>query len=103
MSEDERAYQRKDAMLVRGNAYSFPMPWDGITAKLKKVIDGEVQWDELPHSGDVLAKTVLFSLRIGNVSPGLLLVTDRFFFVFFRTGKRVSYGAHFTLGTFLSA
>ena len=75
-------------MLVRGNAFSFPMPWDGITAKLKKVIDGEVPWEELPYSGDVLAKTVLFSLRIGNVSLEPSLASDRFFFVLVRVRDR---------------
>ena len=44
------------------------MPWDGIATKLKQVVDGQVLWDELPHSGAILAKTVLFSLRIGNVT-----------------------------------
>ena len=65
---DELAYQRKDALHVRGNAFSFPMPWDGIASKLKQVVNGEVLWDELPCSGAMLAKTVLFSLRIGNVT-----------------------------------
>ena len=65
---DELAYQRKDALHVRGNAWSFPLPWDGIASKLKQVVDGEVLWDELPYSGAHLAKTVLFSLRIGNVT-----------------------------------
>ena len=65
---DELAYQRKDALHVRGNAFSFPLPWDGIASKLKQVVDGEVLWDELPYSGAILAKTVLFSLRIGNVT-----------------------------------
>ena len=89
-------------MLVRGNAFSFPMPWDGITAKLKKVIDGEVPWEELPYSGDVLAKTVLFSLRIGNVSLEPSLASDRFFFCV-STGKGSTNGAGFTVGTYLSA
>ena len=65
---DEHAFQRKDALNVRGNAWSFPLPWDGIASKLKQVVDGEVLWDELPYSGAHLAKTVLFSLRIGNVT-----------------------------------
>ena len=77
---DERAYQRKDALNVRGNAFSFPLPWDGIAAKLKQVIDGEVLWDELPYNGAVLAKTVLFSLRIGNVIYGQTLFSDRLLF-----------------------
>ena len=89
-------------MLVRGNAFSFPMPWDGITAKLKKIIDGEVPWGELPYSGDVLAKTVLFSLRIGNVSLEPSLASDRFFFCV-STGKGSTNGAGFTVGTYLSA
>ena len=88
-------------MLVRGNAYSFPMPWDGITAKLKKVIDGEVLWDELPYSGDVLAKTVLFSLRIGNVSLEPSLFSDRSFF-FLSKVKGSTNGNGFTVGTSLS-
>ena len=74
---DERAYQRKAALNVRGNAYSFPMPWEGIAAKLEQIIDGQVPWDQLPHNQHILAKTVLFNLRIGNVCYGLTLPSDR--------------------------
>ena len=64
---DERALQRKDAINVRGNAYSFSMPWETIAAKLKDVVDGNVEWSVIPQDENVLAKTVLFNLRIGNV------------------------------------
>ena len=77
---DERAYQRKDALSVRGNAFSFPLPWDGIATKLKQGNDGELLWDELPYNGAILAKCVLFSLRIGNVCFGLTLFSDRLLF-----------------------
>ena len=64
---DERALQRKQPMNVRGNAYSFAMPWESIAAKLKDVVDGNVDWNFVPQSEDILAKSVLFNLRIGNV------------------------------------
>ena len=64
---DEQAFQRRNAINVRGNAYSFAMPWDQIADRLSQVVDGQVNWSELPQSEDLLARTVLFNLRIGNV------------------------------------
>ena len=56
----ERAYA------VRGNAYSFHMPWEGIAEKLGTVLEEE-DLDSLPHPPERLASIVLFSLRIGDV------------------------------------
>ena len=64
---DERAYQRKEPMYVRGNAYSFAMPWEGIAASLKKVVEDSMPWSDLPHDEHHLARVVLFNLKIGNV------------------------------------
>ena len=64
---DEQAFQRRNAINVRGNAYSFAMPWDQIADRLSQVVAGQVNWSELPQSEDLLARTVLFNLRIGNV------------------------------------
>ena len=70
---DEKVFQREDPMNVRGNAYSFAMPWDTIAAKLSQVVEGEVDWSELPQNEELLARTVLFNLRIGNVDSGFVL------------------------------
>jgi hypothetical protein len=51
---------------VRGNVYSFHMPWEEIMSKLGSVLDAEDS-DTLPHSQETLASVVLFSLRIGDV------------------------------------
>ena len=64
---DENVFQRKNPMNVRGNAYSFAMPWDKIAGKLAQVVEGKVEWSELPQNEELLARTVLFNLRIGNV------------------------------------
>ena len=70
---DEKVFQRKDPMNVRGNAYSFAMPWDAIAEKLSQVVEGKVNWDELPQNEDLLSRTVLFNLRIGNVAFRIVL------------------------------
>ena len=64
---DERGHQRKAPLNVRGNAYSFSMPWERIAASLKRVVDQDISWKELPHPPATLAHMVLFSLRIGEV------------------------------------
>ena len=70
---DENVFQRKDPINVRGNAYSFAMPWDWIADRLSKVCNGDIAWSELPQPEDLLARTVLFNLRIGNVDSGFVL------------------------------
>ena len=70
---DENVFQRKNPINVRGNAYSFAMPWDWIATKLGQVCTGEVQWSELPQNEELLARTVLFNLRIGNVDSRIVL------------------------------
>ena len=75
---DENVFQRQNPINVRGNAYSFAMPWDQIAAKLSQVVKGEVDWDELPQNEELLSKTVLFNLRIGNVDRNCTLPANLF-------------------------
>ena len=70
---DENVMQRKNPINVRGNAYSFAMPWESIAKKLSQVVEGKVNWSELPQSEDLLSRTVLFNLRIGNVASRFAL------------------------------
>ena len=51
---------------VRGNAYSFHMPWEKIMKDIGKVVAADEAM-ELPHEPGVLKSAVLFSLRIGDV------------------------------------
>ena len=51
---------------VRGNVYSFHMPWEEIAQSMAKVVESE-DVDYLPHRPETLASVVLFSLRIGDV------------------------------------
>ena len=51
---------------VRGNVYSFGMPWEQIIQNMEKVIDAE-DVSYLPHSPKTLASVVLFSLRVGEL------------------------------------
>ena len=68
-----RSLLRNNPINVRGNAYSFAMPWESIAAKLGQVIAGEIDWDELPQNEELLSRTVLFNLRIGNVASRFVL------------------------------
>ena len=52
------------------------MPWESIASKLRDVLDGKVDWSVLPHAEEVLAKSVLFNLRIGNVFAWLRLTVE---------------------------
>ena len=51
---------------VRGNVYSFHMPWEHIAKNMEKVVESE-DVDYLPHGPETLASVVLFSLRVGDV------------------------------------
>ena len=51
---------------VRGNVYSFHLPWEEIAKKLGSVLEDD-GLDVLPHTEETLASLVLFSLRIGDV------------------------------------
>ena len=51
---------------VRGNVYSFFLPWEEIAKKLGSVLEDD-GLDVLPHTEQTLASLVLFSLRIGDV------------------------------------
>ena len=44
------------------------MPWESIIEKLKTLLEDDNSWDSLPHDETILAKMVLFNLRIGNVA-----------------------------------
>ena len=63
---DETMFQRTDAAVVRGNCYSFQMPWEHIMEGLEKVVKDK-DWRSLPHDESVLSRMVLFNLRIGDV------------------------------------
>ena len=65
---DERVFQRTDAMVVRGNCFSFQMPWEKIIEKLTTLLKDDDSWSSLPHDENILAKMVLLNLRIGNVT-----------------------------------
>jgi hypothetical protein len=62
---DELLHQPQRAYNVRGNCFSFNMPWEGIVKQLEKVLQ-EGGGLALPHPPNVLSSMVLFSLRIGN-------------------------------------
>ena len=64
---DERVMQGMEAINVRGNAYSFHMPWHRTANELSKLIRNEIDWDTLPQDEKSLCSVVLFNLRIGNV------------------------------------
>ena len=65
---NEQVFQRTDPLVVRGNAYSFQMPWEKIIDGLKTLLEDDSSWKSLPHDENILAKMVLFNLRIGNVT-----------------------------------
>ena len=54
------------AYAVRGNVYSFYMPWEEVASKLGNVLEND-NLVVLPHTEETLASLVLFSLRIGDV------------------------------------
>jgi len=64
---DERQHHPRQAYAVRGNVYSFHMPWEAIMEKLGKVTELNAM-EALPHDEHVLAQVVLFSLRVGDVA-----------------------------------
>ena len=65
---DERMFQRTDPLVVRGNCYSFQMPWEKIVEKLHAIMEDDDGWKTLPHDELILSRMVLFNLRIGNVA-----------------------------------
>ena len=44
------------------------MPWERIIEKLNTLLEDDDSWNSLPHDENILAKMVLFNLRIGNVT-----------------------------------
>ena len=44
------------------------MPWEKIIETLKTLLEDDDSWSTLPHDESILAKMVLFNLRIGNVT-----------------------------------
>ena len=67
---NERMLQQTAPLVVRGNCYSFQMPWDGIAEKLHTLLQDGDGWSSLPHGEDLLSKYVMFSLRIGQGGHG---------------------------------
>ena len=65
---DERIFQRTDSLVVRRNCFSCQMPWENIIDKLRTLLEDDDSWNSLPHDENILAKLVLFNLRIGNVT-----------------------------------
>ncbi len=65
---DEHMFQRTDPLVVRGNCFSFQMPWEKIVEKLHAIIEDDDGWKTLPHDEMILSRMVLFNLRIGNVA-----------------------------------
>ena len=63
MEEDMHAAER--GYNVRGNCYSFHMPWEQILKQLGHIEAAEGH-NALPHSPEVLRTIALFSLRIGD-------------------------------------
>jgi hypothetical protein len=51
----EEHLQQKGAVAVRGNAYSFGMPWEKIVDALSKMCDDK-ELADLPHTDTVLSK-----------------------------------------------
>ena len=66
MGED--LLQQQFRTRVRGTAHSFHMPWENIMLKLKELHENDDGWNTMPHDENILAKMVLFKLRIGNVT-----------------------------------
>jgi hypothetical protein len=62
----EEHLQQKGAVAVRGNAFSYGMPWEDITDALSKMCDDKALVD-LPHTDTVLSKMVQFNLRVGDI------------------------------------
>ena len=61
MHKPQRGYN------VRGNCYSFHMPWEQILKQLNFVVNAEEGVEVLPHPPEMLKYLVQFSLRIGDV------------------------------------
>ena len=64
---NEQMHRPQRAYAVRGNAFSFHMPWEKIMEQLGRVLE-EDHLDALPHPPEVLSSMVIFSLRIGDVT-----------------------------------
>ena len=62
---DEVMHKPRGAYNVRGNCFSFHMPWDSILKQLGNVVvdDGH---EALPHPPHILRTMILFSLRLNN-------------------------------------
>ena len=64
---NEQMHRPQRAYAVRGNAFSFHMPWEKVMEQLGRVLE-EDHLDALPHPPEVLSSMVIFSLRIGDVT-----------------------------------
>ena len=63
---NEEQHRPKRGYAVRGNVYSFHMPWEEILEKIGGLLQNQAR-PTLPHKPETLASVVLFSLRIGEV------------------------------------
>ena len=62
-----RQHKPQRAYAIRGNVYSFHMPWEDIASQLG-AITAEDAISALPHDEQALSHMVLFSLRVGDVA-----------------------------------
>ena len=52
--------------VVRGNAYSFHMPWDTVYNQLNEAIEDR-SCSTLPHFETTIAQMVQYNLRVGDI------------------------------------
>ena len=64
---EERVGEATHATVVRGNAYSFHMPWEQLLRKLNQACD-DLTCGTLPHEEEALAQMVQYNLRIGDLT-----------------------------------
>ena len=72
---NEKMHRGRHPVAVRGNVYSFHMPWEEIMCKMAEAtgipdLDKALSktFENLPHPPEALAQMVLFSVNIGDVA-----------------------------------
>ena len=63
---EEEIHRPERARNVRGNCFSFNMPWDQIVEQLERV-ETHACREVLPHRPELLKPLVSFRLRVGEV------------------------------------
>ena len=63
---NEEVFKAQHTTAVRGNIFSFHMPWEDILTSLKEALEDK-DLRLLPHSGAVIAHMIRFNLRIGTI------------------------------------